>query len=131
MWRPTIKISPQVSGSAQRLGTACAAVTTEHSRRGKNPRGGVTASGSRTIIPQRPRSPNTAHERTFRRVLGIDACLDVKGVFGRVWVSGLPPGLWLGVGWGLARGGFVEEPAFQDAKPVTHATETFLGVPRA
>ena len=38
---------------------------------------------------------------------------------------------WLGVGWGLARGGCVEEPAIQDAKPVTHATETFLGAPRA
>ena len=37
----------------------------------------------------------------------------------------------MGVGWGLARGGFVEEPAIQDAKPVTRATETFLGAPRA
>ncbi len=37
----------------------------------------------------------------------------------------------MGVGWGVARGGCAEEPAIQDATPVTHATETFLGAPRA
>ena len=52
-----------------------------------------------------------------------------RGFFGRVWVSGLPPGLWLGVGWGLARGGFVEEPAIQDAKPVTHVDRDVPGCP--
>ena len=36
-----------------------------------------------------------------------------------------------GVGWGVARGGCAEEPAIQDATPPTHATETFLGAPRA
>ena len=35
----------------------------------------------------------------------IDACLVVKGVFGRVWSSGWTGDRWLGVGWGLARGG--------------------------
>ena len=56
----------------------------------------------------------------------------VKGCFGR---GGVPCRIGklggVGVGWGLARGGFVEEPALQDATPDTHATETFLGAPRA
>jgi hypothetical protein len=58
--------------------------------------------------------------------------LVVKGCFGRAgasrWVSKLGG---VGVGWGVARGGYVEEPALQDATPDTHATETFLGAPRA
>jgi hypothetical protein len=54
-----------------------------------------------------------------------------RGFLGASGFPGFCRGLWLGVGWGLARGGFVEEPAIQDAKPVTHATETFLGAPRA
>jgi hypothetical protein len=62
-----------------------------------------------------------------------DRCLfGCQGGFGaRVAVSAVTKVMLMGVGWRVARGGYVEEPAIQDATPATHATETFLGAPRA
>jgi hypothetical protein len=104
------------------------------------------------MAPQRPSAPPTfphpytpvgaaqAHPRSPRyRTVTLaspnhaERCLfGCQGGFGaRVAVSAVTKVMLMGVGWRVARGGYVEEPAIQDATPATHATETFLGAPRA
>ncbi len=65
-------------------------------------------------------------------MLGNDACLVVKGVFGARWCDlGFR---WGGVGWRRVGGGpgwLRGRAGDQDASPATHATESFLGAPRA